>query len=208
MDLIRILILEDDPTLLKTLDMLFSGEPSFSSVRCARTGREALEILKAFRPDIALVDLGLPDMDGPEFIRQAKNTCPDVEFMAYTVHDDVDLIFSAIKAGATGYVLKGCSPKELIESVLDLYRGGVPMSPKVARALIREFQAFSPGEVLTSREMNILKELDHGHSYKEIASRLKISYHTVHTHIKRIYEKLHARGRREAIKKARLKGLL
>ncbi len=212
MKAIDLLILEDDPILVQTLQILFSGEPSFSQVKSATTGKEALKILEDFRPDVVLVDLGLPDMDGADFIRVAKGLYPDAEFLAYTVYDEIDTVLSALKAGATGYVLKGCTPSELIESVLKLYEGGVPMSAKVARALIKEFQGDisrrGTGESLTDREMNVLQALERGLSYKEIASQLKVSYHTIHTHIKRIYEKLQAHGRREALRKAKMKGLL
>lgn len=208
---ISLLILEDDPILCNSLEILFSGEQSFSVVKSAKSAHEALNIIQSFSPDVILVDLGLPDMSGCEFIRICKSKYPQIELMAYTVYDDKERVLSALKAGATGYVLKGCTPRELIEAVITLYKGGAPMSPKIARALVREFQECkdkNTGEPLTYREKAVLKELEQGATYKEIASNLKISYHTVHTHIKRIYEKLHAHGKREALKKAKIKGLI
>lgn len=130
--------------------------------------------------------------------------------MAHTVFDNRDIVFAAIKAGASGYLLKGLSPRELIESLHSLYEGGAPMSPKIARAVIGEFQERRIEEqyLLTPREREILLALENGYTYNEIADDLCISHHTVHSHIKHIYEKLHAKGRQEALISARKKGII
>jgi len=208
---IFLLILENDTVHRKSLEILFSGEQNFRKVKSVKTAQEALNILNSFVPDVIIADLALPDMSGSEFIKVCKTLYPQIELMAYTIYDDKERVFAALKAGATGYVLKGCTPRELIEAVIALYKGGAPMSPKIARALVQAFQECKDKkgeESLTFRERAVLKELEKGATYKEIASHLKISYHTVHTHIKRIYEKLHAHGKREALKKAKIKGFI
>jgi len=135
---------------------------------------------------------------------------PDIDIMAYTVFDNRDTVFKAIKAGASGYILKDATPRELIEALHNLYNGGAPMSPKIARAVINEFQnkVIKEEFLLSPRETEILRGLEKGFTYNELADNLNISYHTVHTHIKNIYEKLHAEGRESALLKARKKGLL
>jgi two-component system NarL family response regulator len=130
--------------------------------------------------------------------------------MAHTVFDDRENVFSALKAGASGYILKGCSPREIIEAIYDLYKGGSPMSPKIARKVIHEFQDAEVAEqfVLSQREKGIIKCIEQGLTYKEIATDLNISSHTVHSHIKRIYEKLQSKDRTEALVKARKSGVI
>ena len=130
--------------------------------------------------------------------------------MAHTVFEDRENVFSAIKAGAAGYILKGSSPREIVESIHALYKGGAPMSPKIARKVIHEFQddAMNDQFLLTPREKEIVKRVEEGLTYKEIGERLGISTHTVHTHIKKIYEKLQAKDRNDAIMKARKRGIL
>jgi two-component system NarL family response regulator len=166
--------------------------------------------LKNAEPDVMLTDIGLPGMSGIELIIKAKEELPDLEIIAHTVFEDRDRVFSAIKAGASGYMLKGSSPRELIESIHVLHKGGAPMSPKIARKIIPEFQDEAAGHrfLLTQREREIAKLIEEGLTYKGIAERLGISIHTVHTHIKNTYEKLQAKDRNDAISKARKKGIL
>ena len=135
---------------------------------------------------------------------------PGVEIMVHTVYEDRDSVFSAIKAGASGYILKGSTPRELVEALYNVHQGGSPMSPKIARKVIREFQDESIQEqyFLSHRETEIVKSIEQGMSYKEIADRFSISPHTVHSHIKHIYEKLQAKDRQDALVKARKKGII
>ncbi len=206
----RLAIVEDDPLLLSNLKLLLGGEPGMTIVGAFSTAEEALAKIEKSPPEVMLVDLGLPGMPGTQLIREAKARIPDVEIMAYTVFENRENVFSALKSGASGYILKGCTPKELIESLFILERGGAPMSPKIARAVIQEFQSEATQEqyLLTNREKEILKNLENGLAYKEIAALLGISPHTVHTHIKKIYEKLHVKSRQEAFLKARKKGII
>lgn len=149
-------------------------------------------------------------MSGVELIKRVKREMPDVEVMAHTMFEDKEHVFSAIKAGASGYILKGCPPRELIEAIFTISQGGAPMSQKVARRVIFEFQdsGSSDPNILSHRETDIVKSIEEGLSYKEIADRLSISPHTVHSHIRNIYEKLGAKDRHAALAKARRKGII
>jgi two-component system NarL family response regulator len=203
-------IVEDDRFLLDHLKLLLEGEAGITVVAGCTSAEEVLGSLKETAPEVILMDLGLPGMSGIELIKTIKAMRPEVEIMAYTIFEDRDTVLSAIKAGASGYILKGCSPRELVEALSLLFQGGAPMSPKIARGVIREFQDTGTHEqyLLSPREIEILSGIEKGLSYKEIGKRLHISPHTVHTHIKKIYEKLHARNRREALTTARMKGIL
>jgi len=206
----RILLVEDNALLRENLRILLSGEPSVELVVVFETAEEALAELRSVRPDVLLSDLDLPGMSGVELIRRVKRACPDIDIMAFTIFEDRDTVFAAIKAGASGYILKGSSPRELLEALTSLSQGGAPMSPKIARKVIREFQAAGDDTVspLSHREGEVLKSIEQGLSYKEISDRYCISPHTVHTHIKNIYEKLQVKDRPSAILKARKKGIL
>ncbi len=205
----RLAIVEDDPLLLDSLKMLLSGETGITISGAFRSAEEALPSLKQAKPEVMLVDLGLPGMSGIDLIRKIKEEMPGTEIMAHTVFEDRENVFSAIKAGASGYILKGSSPREIVEAIHSIYKGGAPMSPKIARKVIYEFQDDSVGEyILSSREKEIVKCIEEGLTYKEISDRLDISSHTVHTHIKRIYEKLQAKNRSEVLSKARKTGVI
>ena len=196
--------------IIENLAMLIGGEPGFEVCDHFGTAEEAIPAILSCRPDIILVDLGLPGMSGIELIKKIKAKLNDIEIMVHTAFDARDTVFSAIKAGATGYILKGATPRELIESLQNLAGGGAPMSPKIARAVIGEFQEVENVDqfLLTPREKEILLGLEKGYTYNELGNNLSISPHTIHSHIKKIYEKLHAKSRRDALKKARIKGII
>jgi len=206
----RLVIIEDDPLLLENLSLLLRGEDGIVVAGAYRSAEDALLSLRDIAPEVMLTDLGLPGMSGVELIKKAKDELPSLEIMAHTVFEDREKVFSAIKAGASGYILKGSSPREIIESIHSLYKGGAPMSPKIARKIIHEFQDEVTGEqfLLTPREKEVVKRVEDGLTYKEIGEKLGISIHTVHTHIKNIYEKLQAKDRNDAISKARKKGII
>jgi len=206
----RLVIIEDDPLLLENLTLLLRGEEGITVAGSYRSAEDAMRSLKSATPEVMLTDLGLPGMSGVELIKKAKEEIPSLEIMAHTVFEDRDKVFSAIKAGASGYILKGSSPREIIESIHSLYKGGAPMSPKIARKVIHEFQDDAGSEqfLLTQRETELVKLVEDGLTYKEIGERLGISTHTVHTHIKNIYEKLQAKDRNSAIIIARKKGII
>ena len=206
----NVVIVEDNLLLLENLRLLLSGEPGIVITGVFGSAEEALSGLKKSRPDVVLVDLGLPGMSGIEFIKRVKRDMPGVDIMAHTIYEDKVNVFSAIKAGASGYILKGSSPREIVEALNDLSAGGAPMSPKIARKVIMEFQEEGITEqyLLSHRETEVVRGIEEGLTYKEIAKKFNISTHTVHTHIKRIYDKLHAKDRREAVIKARKKGII
>jgi len=206
----RLVIIEDDPLLLENLTLLLRGEEGITVSGSYRSAEDAMKALKHASPEVMLTDLGLPGMSGVELIKKAKEDMPSLEIMAHTVFEDRERVFSAIKAGASGYILKGSTPREIIESIHSLYKGGAPMSPKIARKIIHEFQDDNTGQqfLLTQRETEVVKRVEEGLTYKEIGERLSISTHTVHTHIKNIYEKLQAKDRNDAINKARKKGII
>jgi RNA polymerase sigma factor (sigma-70 family) len=207
----KLVIVEDDPILLESLKLLLSGETGITVAGAFGSAEEALRALRKSSPEVMLADLGLPGMSGIELIKQAKDNMPDLEIIAHTVFEDRENVFSAIKAGASGYILKGSSPREIVEAIHEIHKGGAPMSPKIARKVIHEFQDENIEEqqyILSQRERDILKCVEQGLTYKEISLRLNISSHTVHTHIKNIYEKLQARDRGEALVKARKTGMI
>ena len=193
--------------------MLFrslSGEGGITVTGAYRTAEDALKRISNAKPEVMLTDIGLPGMSGIDLIKKTKESMPQLEIMAHTVFDDRENVFAALKAGASGYLLKGCSPREIIEAIYDLYKGGSPMSPRIARKVIHEFQDSDVAEeyVLSQREKNILKCIELGLTYKEIATDQSISAHTVHSHIKRIYEKLQTKDRTETLVKARKGGFI
>ncbi len=206
----KLVIVEDDPILLESLKLLLSGESNITVTGAYGSAEDALRSLKKAAPEVMLADLGLPGMSGIELIKRAKEDMPQLEIMAHTVFEDRENVFSAIKAGASGYILKGSSPREIVEAIHEVNKGGAPMSPKIARKVIHEFQDETVEDqyVLSTREKNIVKCIEQGLTYKEISLRLGISSHTVHTHIKNIYEKLQAKDRGEALIKARKTGII
>ncbi len=206
----RIAIVEDNQILLENLKLLLMGEPNIEVIGTGSSAEGALESLDFSNADVMLVDLGLPGMSGSELIEKVKAKYPELEIMAHTVFENRESVFSAIKAGASAYILKGSRPAELIDALNKLHEGGAPMSPKIARMVIQELQDKGSDEhyLLSQREKEVLKEIEKGLSYKEVANKLNISPQTIHTHIKKIYDKLHAHDRQDALLKARKKGII
>ncbi len=150
----RLIIVEDDPLLLENLTLLLSGEEGLAVVGSYRSAEDALRGLRNAKPELMLTDLGLPGMSGVDLIKRAKEEIPSLEIMAHTIFEAREMVFPAIKAGASGYILKGSSPREIIESIHELYKGGAPMSPKIARKIINESRddVVSEKYFLTQRE--------------------------------------------------------
>ncbi len=208
---LRLALVEDDETYRETLCDVLSNAPPLELLRAFPEGRPLLDALESLGPDVVLVDLELPDIGGPELITAIKARYPQIEVMAHSVSEARDVVFAAVRAGATGYILKGASPDELTEAIFDLAAGGAPMSPRIARSVIRVFQTeniVAEDYLLTARERDVLALLERGYTYKDAAQELSLSPHTVHSHIKKVYEKLHATSRDEAVRRARLKGLI
>lgn len=205
----KIAIVEDNTITRETLKLLLSNHGAFETVETYGSAEEFLENKTGLQPDILMVDLDLPGMHGTELIQHAKKMFPATEIIVHTVFEDRGNVFTALKAGASGYVLKGNAPNELIDGLISLSLGGAPMTPRIARKVLSEFQQPHAGEnPLSARESSIVRCIEQGLSYKEIAEKLCISPHTVHTHIKNIYEKLQSKGRHEALQRARTIGII
>jgi DNA-binding NarL/FixJ family response regulator len=216
----RIGIVDDDATLVESLRFLLANEPGVREVHCFTTGEELLRSGGLEQIDLLLVDMELPGLSGVELISLTAQRQPSLNCLAYTVSAHREVVFEAIKAGACGYILKGGGFRELIDAIHMIQHGGAPMSPAVARQVLREFQrtvAAAPPDsprfcagaaALSEREQEVLRHLCDGAAYKQIAGALSISTHTVNTHVKHIYEKLHVCSRQEAVSKARQRGLV
>ena len=202
---IKTLIVEDDRAVREGLSMLIDGSAGFSCLAACPTAEEALEIIPRLMPDVVLMDINLPGMNGIECVICIKNAWPQVQVMMLTVFDNPDGIFKSLAAGATGYMLKKTPPAKLLEAISELVAGGSPMSGEIARKVVQTFARPAmmplPDSLLTSREEEILSFLSKGFLYKEIAAELFISIETVRTHIRKIYQKLQVRTRTEALLK-------
>ncbi|MDI6800706.1 MAG: response regulator transcription factor [Thermodesulfovibrionales bacterium] len=206
----RIVIVEDHPATIENLKLLLGGEQDITVAGAFASAEEAIGEIGSLKPDLLLVDLGLPGMCGVGFIKAIKSKFPEIEIMVLTILEDKDIVFQAIKNCASGYILKGSSPRELVEAIHNIHNGGAPMSPKIARKIIMGMRNNPKDEqyILSAREKEVLRHREGGFSYKEISNKLNISPHTVHTHIKNIYEKLHAKDGKEALILARKKGII
>jgi DNA-binding NarL/FixJ family response regulator len=204
---IKIAIIEDLRDVREGLAMLISGTNGFECVGRFRSVEEAAAKLSDFnKPQIILTDIGLPGMDGIEGIRVLREKFADISFLALTVYDDDERIFSALCAGACGYLLKNTQPARLIESLREIAAGGAPMSPEVAIKVVTLFRDFAPPSYadyhLTPQEKELLKMIIEGHSYKTAAAALGISYHTVSFNLRNVYQKLQVHSKSEAVTKA------
>jgi len=201
-------IVEDNDQLRATLARLLNRAEGFQCLGQYPDAETALAALPAARPDVVLVDINLPGMNGVEFVRRLKQAAPEILAVMLTAYEDTDNIFNALAAGAAGYLLKRAPRSELLEAIREVRRGGSPMTTHIARKVVQSFQKTSPapqagggGDTLSAREQEVLDLLSQGFLYKEIADKLGISYETVHTYIRRIYEKLQVRTRTEAVAK-------
>lgn len=202
---IKVMIVEDDDDVREALRMLISGSDGYDCIAACRSAEEALGIIPQKQPQVVLMDINLPGMNGIECVVYIKNTWPDIQVMMLTVFDNTDEIFKSLTAGATGYLLKKTQPAKLLEAISELVKGGSPMSGEIARKVVQTFarpikQPF-PEANLTAREEEILTYLSKGFLYKEIAAALFISIETVRTHIRNIYQKLQVRTRTEVVLK-------
>ena len=203
---IRVAIIEDLREVREGLTILINGTRGFQCTGSFRSMEEALRLIGNQVPDVVLTDLGLPGMSGTEGIRRLKERYPDLPMLALTVYDDDEEIFDALCAGASGYLLKETQPAQLLECIREASSGGAPMSPEVARRVVRLFREFRPPDranyKLTPAETELLKLLVEGHNYKTAAAELGVSTHTVSFHIGNIYQKLQVHSKSEAVAKA------
>ena len=208
---IQVAIVEDDPNLQTNLCAMLNGSSGFHCQAVYADGMAALNGIPSNRPDVVLMDINLPGMLGTECVRKLKDTTPDLPVLMLTVYDDSEQIFKSLMAGATGYLLKRTPKDKLLEAIREVNEGGAPMSRQIARRVVQFFQqtkelpadTSKSAEVtsLTDRETEVLAALAKGYAYKEIAVRLNISFETVRTHLRAVYEKLHVHSRTEAVLK-------
>lgn len=201
-----VVIIEDMKDVREGLSVLINGTVGFRCAAAYRTMEEALASVTPIGTDVILTDIGLPGMSGIDGIRALRERLPDVPILALTVYDSDDQVFRALCAGASGYLLKNTPPARLLESLREVAAGGAPMSPEVARRVLRLFRDFTPpvqaSYRLTPQEHELLKLLVDGHHKKTAATELGISVNTVSFHLKHIYEKLQVHSKTEAVAKA------
>jgi DNA-binding NarL/FixJ family response regulator len=202
---ITVSIVEDNDQLRGTLARVISRAEGFQCLGQHGSAEAALEALPGEKPNVVLMDINLPGMNGVECVRQLRQLLPATQVVMLTVYEDTENIFNALAAGASGYLLKRTSSAELLEAVREVNQGGSPMTTHIARKVVQSFQrapgSSQPTEDLSPREKEVLDCLAQGFLYKEIADKLGLSYETVHTYIRRIYEKLQVRTRTEAVAK-------
>lgn len=203
---ISIAIVEDLDEVRDAMKDYISIHSDFILLGAFKTGEQALANLPALNPDIVIMDINLPGINGIECVRQVKDKCPGTQFMMFTVYENDEKVIEALKAGASGYLLKNTGLLQMVESIKELHEGGSPMSANIARKLVNLFRddgkTTTHMDILSKRENEVLQLLSKGLLYKEIGDRLEISTGTVRQHIHNIYEKLHVQNRTEAINKA------
>ncbi len=207
METINIAIVEDNKEISELLQMIISTTPDIDCNYAFSNAEEAIKILPNNPPDVILMDINLPGMSGIECVKILRNSCPETQFLMCTIYEDDENIFDALKAGATGYIVKKTPADKLINAIRELHGGGSPMSASIARRIIssfnspKELKMNEHGDLLTERERELLMLLSEGLFYKEIADKLNISLDTVKKHCNHIYQKLHVSSKTEAINK-------
>ena len=202
---ITVALVEDSDQLRGTLARVISRAEGFQCVSQHASAEAALEALPGEKPNVVLMDINLPGINGVECVRRLKPLLPATQVIMLTAYEDTENIFNSLAAGASGYLLKRTSSAELLTAIRDVLKGGSPMTAHIARKVVQSFHkagaSSQPTENLSQREQEVLDCLSHGLMYKEIAEKLGISYETVHTYVRRIYEKLQVRTRTEAVAK-------
>jgi DNA-binding NarL/FixJ family response regulator len=200
---VKVALVEDKQEVRDNWSKLINALPGFSCVRVCSSGEEALRVIPTVQPDIVLMDIFLPRMSGIECTAHLKELLPKIQILILTAVEDDELVFMALQAGADGYLLKRTKPVDLQAALLEVLRGGAPMTSEVARRVVESFRAATkspkPAVHLSTREEEVLILLSKGYANKEIADQLSISVETVGSHLKHIYEKMHVRSRAEAV---------
>lgn len=219
---IRVFVVEDQSAILKNQLKLLEASPELQIVGTALSGESALEEIPKAKPDVLLLDLGLPRMSGIEVTRHLKASCPEVEILIFTIFEEEDRVLEAVKAGASGYLLKGTPADRLIEAIKEVRSGGTVIQPNLARRLLKHFRVdeseTAPVEnarlaeptlkPLSDREQEILQLIAKGISNSEAAKMLNLSKATIRTHLEHIYKKLEVTNRVEAVTEGIRKGLI
>jgi DNA-binding NarL/FixJ family response regulator len=203
--MIRICVIEDILEIQLGLKNIIESNINFQLLKCFNNAETAIIELPILMPDIVLTDINLPQKSGIDCVTEIKSILPQIQFIMFTIYEDNDQVFDALKAGATGYILKNTFPDKIIEALLELSEGGSPMSPKIARKVLNSFNIKdsnnSVNSLLSKREQEVLKLLSKGYLYKEIANHLNITLSTVKRHLQHIYTKLQVQNKTEAVNK-------
>jgi DNA-binding NarL/FixJ family response regulator len=203
--MITICIIEDIPDIREGLQTIIESDARFDLQGCFTNAEDAIESLQVLNPNVVLTDINLPGKSGIDCVQEIKPMFPDMQFIMFTIYEDNDQVFEALKAGASGYILKNTAPEKIIDSLVELYEGGSPMSPKIARKVLSTFNQPAPdntvNELISKREQEVLELLSKGFLYKEIADKLSISISTVKRHLNSIYTKLQVQNKVEAVNK-------
>ena len=206
MNRIKVIIFDDNDSLRDSVAMLLKESGEFTLVGAYADCLDVTNNIRNTKPDVVIMDIDMPRVNGIEAVKVIRNNFPTVQVLMFTVFDDDEKVFAAIKAGAGGYILKNADPKNLLHAISEVYNGGAPMTPGIARKVLLQFQDMLPDENkdyhLSHREKEVLALLVDGHPYKMIGSKLNITYDTVRAHMKKIYEKLHVASMTEAVAKA------
>ncbi len=212
--IIRVMAFDDHEDLREMIRILVDSEPDMTCVSVHPDLSQVLRDVKAGAPDVIVMDIQMPGMNGIDGVRTIKRKYPNTRILMQTVFEDKDHVFDAICAGASGYILKNSSPEIILSAIRDTHAGGAPMTPMIAAKVLAKFRGEdvdSSAEkevVLSKREKQVLEKLVDGLSYKMIANDLDISYHTVDSHIRKIYDKLHVSSMAEAVAKTLRTNLL
>lgn len=200
-------VVEDDPRLREQLLQILENIADIKCVAVCNSAEEALEKIPPQAPDVVLMDIKLPKMSGIQCVAELKKQLPETQVIMVTIYEDSDRIFKALKAGASGYLVKSGPPDQLIAAIRDVFAGGAPMSGHIARKVVQHFHLIGPApresDNLSPREQQVLDLLAMGFIYKEIGAKLDIGTETVRTYVKNICQKMHVRGRLEAVAKHR-----
>ncbi len=202
---INVCVVEDNPDLREDTASYLSDAPGFRCVAAYGSAEEALEKIPSQKPNVVLMDINLPGMNGIQCVEKLKGRAPNIPIVMFTVYENSDQVFQALSAGACGYLVKSTPPEKLLEAIRDVHDGGSPMSSNIARKVVQSFRPDGRKtplpETLSHREQQVLELLAKGYPYKQIANELTVSLGTVQTYIRRIYEKLHVNCRTEAVVK-------
>lgn len=202
---ISVAVVEDDEDVRSSMQAILAQQPSLRCVGAFGSAEEALQAIPTLMPQMVLMDINLPGMNGVECVRRLTEERPELQILMLTVYDDDEDIFNSLAAGAAGYLLKPVKSSVLLAAIEEVHSGGAPMSMQIARRVVQTFKKplAKPSDLteLTPRELEILQMLAKGYLSKEIAPQMGISYWTVVGHVRHIYEKLHVRSRAEAVAK-------
>ncbi len=211
---IEVVIVEDDPRTLKSLVLLLQGFPEIAVVGSCPNGTAGLQIVEALRPQLVLLDLELPDLDGIEITRRIRASHQDIEVLILTSFEDEVRVYQAIQAGASGYLVKRVAPQKIRDAILEVMRGGVVIESRIARRFWNYFQSVTahlgerPQSPLSEIERDVLQMVGRGLTNREAGEALKIDRRTVRTHLSHVYEKLGTSSRAEAVVEALKRGLI